>query len=114
MKTARQRADVLLCERGLAESREKARAMLLAGSVLVNGQKVDKAGALVAADSAVEILERMPWVSRGAYKLLGALDHWNIDVTGRVCLDVGSSTGGFTEVLLSRGAARVRGSSTGS
>lgn len=107
MKQARQRIDQLLVERGLVGSREKARALLLAGSVMVNGQRVDKAGAMVAADAAVELLEKMPWVSRGAYKLLGALDRWGIDVTGRVCLDVGSSTGGFTDVLLERGAARV-------
>lgn len=107
MKTVRQRIDILLCERGLAESRERARALLLAGSVLVNGQRVDKAGQTVAIDAAIEVVERMPWVSRGAYKLLGALDHWKIDVSGRVCLDVGSSTGGFTDVLLAGGAARV-------
>lgn len=107
MKQARQRIDQLLCDRGLAETRERANALLLAGSVLVNGQRVDKAGAQVASDAAIELVERMPWVSRGAYKLLGALEHWNIDVTGRVCLDVGSSTGGFTDVLLQRGAARV-------
>jgi len=107
MKTARQRIDQLLCERGLVESREKARALLLAGQVRVAGQRVDKAGALVALDAAIEVIEPMPWVSRGAYKLIGALDHWKIDVTGRVCLDVGSSTGGFTDVLLARGARRV-------
>lgn len=107
MKTVRRRIDQLLCDRGLAESNDKARALLLAGQVKVDGQRVDKAGALVAEDAHVEVAERMPWVSRGAYKLLGALDHWGIDVTGRVCLDVGSSTGGFTDVLLSRGAARV-------
>ena len=107
MKQARRRADQLLCERGLAESLERARALVMAGAVMVNGQRVDKAGAMVAVDAPMEVTERMPWVSRGAYKLLGALDHWSIDVTGRVCLDVGSSTGGFTDVLLSRGAARV-------
>jgi 23S rRNA (cytidine1920-2'-O)/16S rRNA (cytidine1409-2'-O)-methyltransferase len=107
MKTVRQRIDQLLCDRGLAESREKAKAILLAGAVRVAGQRVDKAGALVAVDAAIEVIEQMPWVSRGAYKLLGALDHWNIDVRGRVCVDVGSSTGGFTDVLLQRGAARV-------
>lgn len=107
MKQARQRIDQLLCDRGLAESKEKARALLLAGDVKVEGQRVDKAGTLVAGDVLIELVERMPWVSRGAYKLLGALDHWHIDVTGRVCLDVGSSTGGFTDVLLHRGAARV-------
>jgi len=107
MKLQRQRIDQLLCERGLAESREKARALLLAGAVMVNGQRVDKAGAQVAVEASIEVLEKMPWVSRGAWKLLGALDRWHIDVSGRVCLDVGSSTGGFTDVLLARGAARV-------
>ncbi|MGJ5820152.1 TlyA family RNA methyltransferase [Paludibaculum fermentans] len=107
MKQARQRIDQLLCDRGLVESQDKARAMLLAGAVMVNGQRVDKAGALVPTGAVIELIARMPWVSRGAYKLLGALDHWKIDVTGRVCLDVGSSTGGFTDVLLHRGALRV-------
>jgi len=107
MKAGRQRIDLLLVERSLAESREKAQALLLAGQVLVNGQKVDKAGAAVDSTAAIEILARMPWVSRGGYKLAGALDHWGIDVTGRVCVDIGSSTGGFTDCLLQRGAARV-------
>lgn len=103
----RRRIDLLLLERGLAPSREKARALLLAGAVRVAGQKVDKAGALVEEDAVIEIVEPFPWVSRGAMKLLAALDHWGIDPAGRVCLDVGCSTGGFTEVLLSRGALRV-------
>jgi 23S rRNA (cytidine1920-2'-O)/16S rRNA (cytidine1409-2'-O)-methyltransferase len=107
MKAGRQRIDLLLVERSLAESREKAQALLLAGQVLVNGQKVDKAGAAVDSTAAIEILARMPWVSRGGYKLAGAIDHWGIDVTGRVCVDIGSSTGGFTDCLLQRGAARV-------
>jgi 23S rRNA (cytidine1920-2'-O)/16S rRNA (cytidine1409-2'-O)-methyltransferase len=114
MKPARQRIDVLLAERGLAASREKARALLLAGLVRVNGQRVDKAGALVAADAAVEVEATMPYVSRGGYKLAGALDHWMIDVSGRVCLDVGASTGGFTDVLLQRGASRVHAVDVGS
>ncbi|MBI4892012.1 MAG: TlyA family RNA methyltransferase [Acidobacteria bacterium] len=107
MKTPRQRIDQLLVDRGLAESREKAKALLLAGLVRADGQRVDKAGAQVAQEAEIEVAETMPWVSRGAYKLLGALEHWKIDVAGRVCLDVGSSTGGFTDVLLQRGAARV-------
>ncbi len=101
------RIDQLLVERGLAESREKAQALVLAGHVLVNGQKATKAGHSVASDAAIEVLERMPYVSRGGYKLAGALDHWAIDVNGLVCLDVGASTGGFTDCLLQRGAARV-------
>jgi len=107
MKQGRQRIDQLLVARNLAESREKAQALLLAGQVLVNGQKVSKAGAPVDEDASIELLARMPWVSRGGYKLLGALEHWRLDVTGRVCVDVGSSTGGFTDCLLQHGAARV-------
>lgn len=107
MKTPRQRIDQLMVARGLAESREKAKALLLAGVVTVGGQRVDKAGALVAEDAAVEVAEGMPYVSRGGFKLAGALDGFGIDVGGRVCLDVGSSTGGFTDCLLQRGAARV-------
>ena len=104
---AKTRIDQLLVERGLAESREKAQALIIAGEVVVNGQKALKPGHSVAADSRVEVLERMPYVSRGGYKLAGALDHWGIDVTGWNCLDVGASTGGFTDCLLQRGAARV-------
>jgi 23S rRNA (cytidine1920-2'-O)/16S rRNA (cytidine1409-2'-O)-methyltransferase len=101
------RIDQLLVERGLAESREKAQALILAGHVMVNGQKAAKPGHSIPRDSVVEVAERMPYVSRGGYKLAGALDHWNLDVSGRACLDVGSSTGGFTDCLLQRGAARV-------
>lgn len=107
MKTSRRRLDQLLLERGMVESREKAKALILAGQVLVSGQRVDKAGAAVGEDAAVEILERMPYVSRGGYKLAGALDGFGIDVSGLVCLDIGASTGGFTDCLLQRGAARV-------
>jgi len=101
------RLDQLLVERGLAESREKARALILAGQVLVGGQKSDKPGHSVATDSRVELLERMPYVSRGGFKLAAALDHFGIDVAGEFCLDVGASTGGFTDVLLQRGAKLV-------
>lgn len=107
MKVPRQRIDILLCERGLAESREKAKALLLAGSVRVNGQRVDKAGAPVPLDAAIEVAEALPYVSRGGFKLAAALDHWRIDPSGWVCADIGASTGGFTDVLLQRGAARV-------
>ncbi|MCS7044000.1 MAG: TlyA family RNA methyltransferase [Bryobacteraceae bacterium] len=103
----RRRIDLLLVERGLAPSREKARALLLAGAVRAHGQLVDKPGALVDEAAPIEVTEPFPWVSRGALKLLAALDHWGIDPAGRICLDVGSSTGGFTEVLLARGALRV-------
>jgi len=105
--SAKIRIDQLLVERGLAESREKAQALIIAGEVVVNGQKALKPGHSVAVDSRVEVLERMPYVSRGGYKLAGALDHWPLDVTGWVCLDVGASTGGFTDCLLQRGAAKV-------
>src|ERR1700733_1522207 len=103
----RHRLDVLLTERGLAESREKARALILAGQVLVNGQKADKAGATVDTSAKVEVLAQPRYVGRGGLKLEAALDHFAIDVAGKVCLDVGSSTGGFTDCLLQRGAARV-------
>jgi 23S rRNA (cytidine1920-2'-O)/16S rRNA (cytidine1409-2'-O)-methyltransferase len=101
------RLDQLLVERGLADSREKARALILAGEVLVAGQKSDKPGHSIASDSVVEVLQKMPYVSRGGFKLAAALDHFHIDVAGKTCLDVGASTGGFTDVLLQRGAARV-------
>jgi 23S rRNA (cytidine1920-2'-O)/16S rRNA (cytidine1409-2'-O)-methyltransferase len=104
---AKIRVDQLLVERGLADSREKAQALIIAGEVVVNGQKALKPGHSVAADSLVEVLQRMPYVSRGGYKLAGALDHWALDVTGWVCLDVGASTGGFTDCLLQRGAGKV-------
>jgi len=104
MKT---RLDRLLVERGLAESREKAQALIMAGEVLVNRQKAGKPGQLVEADAALEVLARPPYVSRGGLKLAGALRHFAIDVAGKVCLDIGSSTGGFTDALLQAGAARV-------
>jgi 23S rRNA (cytidine1920-2'-O)/16S rRNA (cytidine1409-2'-O)-methyltransferase len=106
-QTTKIRIDQLLVERGLVESREKAQALIIAGEVVVNGQKALKPGHSVAVDSRVEVLERMPYVSRGGYKLAGALDHWALDVTGWICLDVGASTGGFTDCLLQRGAAKV-------
>jgi 23S rRNA (cytidine1920-2'-O)/16S rRNA (cytidine1409-2'-O)-methyltransferase len=108
MKPAgKSRLDQLLVERGLAASREKAQALILAGQVTVGGQKSQKPGHSVAGDASIEVLERMPYVSRGGYKLAGALDAFHLDVTGRVCLDVGASTGGFTDCLLQRGAAKV-------
>lgn len=107
MKPARQRLDELLVQRGLAESREKARALILAGQVLVAGQKSTKAGHSVHTDAPVEVLQRLPYVSRGGLKLEAALDHFHIDPAGKVCLDAGASTGGFTDCLLQRGAARV-------
>jgi 23S rRNA (cytidine1920-2'-O)/16S rRNA (cytidine1409-2'-O)-methyltransferase len=104
MKT---RLDRLVAERGLAESREKARARIMAGAVRVNGPRALNPGQEVAADAAIEVLSRPPYVSRGGYKLAGALAHRAIDVTGEVSVDIGSSTGGFTDVLLQAGAARV-------
>jgi len=108
------RLDLLLVERGLVPSRERARAFILAGRVLVNEQKVDKPGSAVAGDAVVRLLgEDQPYVSRGGLKLAGALEHWKIDVTSRACLDVGASTGGFTDCLLQHGAAHVTAVDTG-
>jgi 23S rRNA (cytidine1920-2'-O)/16S rRNA (cytidine1409-2'-O)-methyltransferase len=107
MLMERQRLDQLLVERGLVESREKARALILAGQVLVNGQKSAKAGHSIAIDSQVELLEKPRYVGRGGLKLEAALRQFAIAVAGKICLDVGSSTGGFTDCLLQQGAARV-------
>jgi 23S rRNA (cytidine1920-2'-O)/16S rRNA (cytidine1409-2'-O)-methyltransferase len=108
------RIDLLLVERGLASSRERARALILAGRVLVREQKIDKPGTPVEADAAIRLLgEDQPYVSRGGVKLAAALDHWKIDVNGRACLDVGASTGGFTDCLLQHGAAHVTAIDTG-
>jgi 23S rRNA (cytidine1920-2'-O)/16S rRNA (cytidine1409-2'-O)-methyltransferase len=105
---AKQRADQLLVERGLAESRTRAQALILAGLAFVGDRKIDKAGQQIAEDAEVSVKGRdHPWVSRGGIKLDHALTHLGWDVTGAVAIDVGSSTGGFTDVLLSRGAARV-------
>jgi 23S rRNA (cytidine1920-2'-O)/16S rRNA (cytidine1409-2'-O)-methyltransferase len=105
---AKQRIDQLLVDRGLAESRTRAQALVMAGLVFVGERKVEKAGQQVTADAQVEVRGRdHPWVSRGGIKLAHGLDHFGWDVTGAVAIDVGSSTGGFTDVLLSRGAARV-------
>jgi len=108
------RLDKLLVERGLAASRERAQALILAGKVLVNEQKIDKAGAGIEQDSAIRLLsEDLKYVSRGGLKLERALEHWKIEVSGKVCLDVGASTGGFTDCLLQHGAARVIAVDTG-
>src|SRR5258708_14403111 len=100
MKDA-QRLDVLLVERGLAQSREKARALILAGQVLVHGQKVDKAGHSVSIDSKIEVLESPKYVGPGGLKLEAALDHFRIQTAGILCLDIGSSPSGFLSSLLS-------------
>ncbi len=107
MKTPRMRLDQLLFERGLAGSREKAKALILAGQVKVNGQRSDKAGKEIDLDAAIDVAAPPPYVSRGGHKLAQALDHWQINPAGKVCLDIGSSTGGFTDCLLQRGALRV-------
>jgi 23S rRNA (cytidine1920-2'-O)/16S rRNA (cytidine1409-2'-O)-methyltransferase len=108
------RVDLLLVERGLVPSRERARAYILAGRVLINEQKVDKPGTAVDGDAVVRLLgDDMPYVSRGGLKLDGALEHWQINIHGRACLDVGASTGGFTDCLLQHGAAHVTAVDTG-
>ena len=105
---AKRRADQLLVERGLADSRAKAQALILAGLVSVGGRRLDKPGTALPDDSALTVAgPEHPWVSRGGVKLAAALDHFKIDVTGRIALDIGASTGGFTDVLLARGAVRV-------
>jgi 23S rRNA (cytidine1920-2'-O)/16S rRNA (cytidine1409-2'-O)-methyltransferase len=111
MKT---RLDKLIVQRGLASSRERAQALVLAGRVLVNQQKVDKAGASVDDEVVLRILgDDMPYVSRGGLKLARAIEHWRIDVRDKVCIDIGTSTGGFTDCLLQNGAAQVIAVDTG-
>jgi 23S rRNA (cytidine1920-2'-O)/16S rRNA (cytidine1409-2'-O)-methyltransferase len=106
--TPRTRLDVRLVDEGLAVSRERARALILAGRVRVAGEVVSKAGASVPAGAPVDVMEPdFPWVGRGGVKLAHALDAFHIDVAGREALDIGASTGGFTDVLLQRGARRV-------
>jgi 23S rRNA (cytidine1920-2'-O)/16S rRNA (cytidine1409-2'-O)-methyltransferase len=108
------RLDRLLVERGLAESREKAQALIMAGEVRVDGQKAAKPGHTVSADCTVEVTARPPYVSRGGLKLAAALREFAIDVAGKVCLDIGASTGGFTDCLLQAGASRVYALDVGS
>ena len=108
------RIDKLLFERGLAPSRERAQALILAGKILVAGQKIEKAGTTVEEDAEIRLLgEDLKYVSRGGLKLERALEHWRIEVRGKVCMDVGASTGGFTDCLLQHGAARVIAVDTG-
>src|SRR5215475_4631797 len=100
------RIDKLLVERGMVASRERAQAMVLAGRVLVNGQKIEKAGAGVEPDAEIRLLgEDLKFVSRGGLKLQAAIEHWKIVLAGRTCMDVGASTGGFTDCMLQGGAA---------
>jgi len=108
------RIDKLMVERGLVPSRERAQAMLLAGRVLVAGQKIEKAGANVDNDAEIRLLgEDLRYVSRGGLKLEAALQHWRIDLAGRTCMDVGTSTGGFTDCMLQHGAGQVIAVDTG-
>lgn len=108
------RLDKLLVQRGLVASRERAQALILAGKVLVDQQKIEKAGAAINADADIRVLgDDLKFVSRGGLKLEAALRHWRVDVRDRVCLDVGASTGGFTDCLLQSGASRVIAIDTG-
>jgi 23S rRNA (cytidine1920-2'-O)/16S rRNA (cytidine1409-2'-O)-methyltransferase len=108
------RLDKILVERGLVPSRERAQALILGGKVLVNDQKIEKSGAQIEDGSTIRLLgEDIKYVSRGGLKLERALQHWQIDVNGKICLDVGASTGGFTDCLLQHGAARVIAVDTG-
>jgi 23S rRNA (cytidine1920-2'-O)/16S rRNA (cytidine1409-2'-O)-methyltransferase len=107
-KSAKKRLDLLVVERGLAESREKAQGMILAGEVRVNGERSDKAGAQINEEARLEVVGTSgKFVSRGGLKLEGALDDFGIDVTGKTCLDVGASTGGFSDCLLQHGARHI-------
>lgn len=108
------RLDVALVQRGLCESRQKAQAAIMAGLVLVNGQKVTKSGTNVDETAAIEVKgPAIPYVSRGGLKLEKAMELWNIDLTGRLCADIGASTGGFSDCMLQKGAAKVYAVDTG-
>ena len=107
MAKDKERLDVLLVERGLVETRARARAYIMAGEVTVDGARVDKAGTQISRSAQIDLIAPMPYASRGGYKLAGALDQFGLDVTGQVAADVGACTGGFTDVLLQRGAAHV-------
>jgi 23S rRNA (cytidine1920-2'-O)/16S rRNA (cytidine1409-2'-O)-methyltransferase len=106
-RTAKTRADLLLVDRGLAETRERAQALIMAGVVFGPAGPIAKAGTLLADSASLEVRGRLPYVSRGGLKLEHALDRFGLDVEGVVALDVGASTGGFTDCLLQRGARRV-------
>jgi 23S rRNA (cytidine1920-2'-O)/16S rRNA (cytidine1409-2'-O)-methyltransferase len=113
-RSVKVRIDKLLVERGLVPTRERAQALIIAGKVLVDEQKVEKSGASVADDAAIRLLsEDLRYVSRGGLKLEKALEYWRIDVHGRTCMDVGTSTGGFTDCLLQHGAREVIAVDTG-
>jgi 23S rRNA (cytidine1920-2'-O)/16S rRNA (cytidine1409-2'-O)-methyltransferase len=106
-KIGKERLDKLLVMRGLVDTRAKAQSLILAGQVFSDQQRLDKAGHMVPIDLAISIRGSLPYVSRGGLKLAAALDHFEINATNRICLDIGASTGGFTDCLLQRGAAHV-------
>ena len=103
----KKRLDVLIFEKGLAESRSKAQALVMEGTVLVNGKKITKAGTPVSEDDIIEIEKQNPYVSRGGLKLESVLNLFNIDFTDKICIDIGASTGGFTDCMLQHGAKKV-------
>lgn len=107
MKIKKERIDKLLVDKGLVESREKAQALIMSGVVFVNNQKIDKPGTKISEDSQIYIKEKMKYVSRGGYKLEKGLKVFNVDVKDKICLDIGSSTGGFTDCLIQNGAKKV-------
>lgn len=110
----KKRLDVALVERGICESRQKAQAAIMAGLVLVDGQKVTKAGAPVEEEALLEVKgPAIPYVSRGGLKLEKAMDLWELDLSGKICADIGASTGGFSDCMLQRGAAKVYAVDTG-
>lgn len=109
----KQRLDVALVERGLVDSREKAQALILAGKVTVDNQKASKPGHSILPSARIEVAEGLKYVSRGGLKLEAALAHFSVSPAGKVCMDVGTSTGGFTDCLLQQGAARVHAVDTG-
>lgn len=111
--SGKRRLDVALVERSLASSRERAQALILAGKVTVNGQRADKPGRSVDSSTAIQVEQPLKYVSRGGSKLEAALAQFSIEAQGKVCLDVGTSTGGFTDCLLQQGAARVHAVDTG-
>jgi len=107
MALNKERLDILLVERGLVDTRSRAKASVMAGEVLVDGKRVDKPGTKIARDAEIELIASMPYASRGGFKLAGALDAAALSVAGKICADVGACTGGFSDVLLQRGAERV-------
>lgn len=103
----KKRIDILLTERNFFESRAKSQAMIMSGKILVNGQKIDKSGTLIDENAKIEILSEIPFVSRGGLKLQKALEVFKIDLSGKICVDIGASTGGFTDCMLKNGAAKI-------